>query len=180
MATEVWAQIGGYEGMYEVSNMGQIRSYVQGRGKLLKPRRTKALGRQNPGWTVALFKDGTRRNFLVHRLVLEAFEGPCPDGLEACHYNDNSADNRLANLRWDTHSANIQDKLRNGNHEPSNRTHCPRGHLLSAPNLCGNGKPRNCRACRNAQSRTRRRGIPFDPAEADRNYLRIMEGAHQW
>lgn len=174
---EIWRPVVGYEGLYEVSDLGRIRSFVkEPTGRLLKPRPSKSSEHRNPGWAVALFKDGTRKSFLIHRLVLEAFVGPCPDGLEACHWNDNSADNRLVNLRWDTHSANTQDKLRNGNHEPSNRTHCPRGHLLAAPNLV-KGRARNCRACRNAMARTRRRGLPFDPAEANRNYLKIMEAA---
>lgn len=51
----------------------------------------------------------------VHRLVLLAFVGPCPEGMECCHANDNSSDNRLDNLRWDTSKANKADGLRNGN-----------------------------------------------------------------
>jgi hypothetical protein len=51
---------------------------------------------------------------LVHRLVLSAFAGPCPEGMEACHYNGNPADNRLCNLRWDTRKANHADKVRHG------------------------------------------------------------------
>ena len=180
MSDERWLPVVGYEGHYEVSDHGRVRSYVKQRsGRILKPRATRTRGHRNPGWTVALFRGGrggTRENHLIHRLVLTAFVGPCPEGMEGCHWNDDAADNRLANLRWDTHSANTQDKLRNGNHEPSNRTHCPRGHLLAAPNLT-KGRARNCRACRNAMSRTRRRGLPFDPAEAHRNYLKIMEAA---
>lgn len=49
----------------------------------------------------------------VHRLVLEAHVGPCPPGMEACHYPDpDPANNRLANLRWDTHLENARDKER--------------------------------------------------------------------
>jgi hypothetical protein len=47
----------------------------------------------------------------VHRLVLEAFVGPCPDGMAACHNDGDTSNNRLANLRWDTHQANALDKL---------------------------------------------------------------------
>lgn len=54
---------------------------------------------------------GKQRTFRVQRLVLEAFVGPCPDGMEACHGPDhNRANCRLANLRWDTHARNIGDK----------------------------------------------------------------------
>lgn len=51
---------------------------------------------------------------LVHRLVLEAFVGPCPVGLECCHEDDNRANNVLQNLRWDTPKGNAADRYRNG------------------------------------------------------------------
>lgn len=50
----------------------------------------------------------------IHHLVLEAFVGPCPDGLEACHWDDNPLNNSIGNLRWDTHEANMADRERNG------------------------------------------------------------------
>lgn len=52
---------------------------------------------------------------LIHRLVLEAFVGPCPDGLEACHFPDRDRRNSsLANLRWDTNAANKEDSRIHG------------------------------------------------------------------
>jgi hypothetical protein len=51
---------------------------------------------------------------LVHHLVLEAFVGPCPEGMECCHRDDHRGNNALSNLRWDTHRANCQDAIRNG------------------------------------------------------------------
>jgi len=59
-------------------------------------------------------KDGCRGEHLVHRLVLEAFKGPCPAGLECCHDNDIGNDNRVSNLRWGTRSSNRHDCVRNG------------------------------------------------------------------
>jgi HNH endonuclease len=50
----------------------------------------------------------------VHCLVLEAFIGPCPDGMEACHNNGIPADNRVGNLRWDTHASNLDDVRKHG------------------------------------------------------------------
>ncbi len=50
----------------------------------------------------------------VHHLVLEAFVGPRPEGMVCCHQNDDPADNRLENLRWDTPASNNQDAIRNG------------------------------------------------------------------
>jgi len=54
------------------------------------------------------------KHCLVCRLVLEAFVGPCPPGLECCHGDGNPANNRLANLRWDTRVANMRDRNRHG------------------------------------------------------------------
>lgn len=50
----------------------------------------------------------------LHRLILIAFVGPCPDGMVCCHANDDAGDNRLDNLRWDTPKANSADALKNG------------------------------------------------------------------
>lgn len=64
--------------------------------------------------SVQLFKNGPRIWRQIHRLILETFVGPCPEGMECCHHNDISSDNRLENLRWDTHSNNMKDSFRNG------------------------------------------------------------------
>lgn len=63
---------------------------------------------------VSLYHYPRRLRIRVHRLVLLAFAGPCPDGMEACHGNDVKTDCRLENLRWDTCSSNKRDALRNG------------------------------------------------------------------
>src|SRR5262245_4122456 len=55
-----------------------------------------------------------RHRFSVHRLILEAFVGPCPEGMECCHHDGNPANNRLANLRWDTRRQNQPDARRHG------------------------------------------------------------------
>lgn len=58
--------------------------------------------------------DGKKWPYKVHRLVLQLFVGPCPKGLEACHDNGINCDNRLENLRWDTHKSNVADRERHG------------------------------------------------------------------
>lgn len=51
----------------------------------------------------------------VHRLVLESFVGPCPDGMECCHFPDrNPTNNRIENLRWDTRTGNASDAVKHG------------------------------------------------------------------
>ena len=47
----------------------------------------------------------------LHRLILEAFVGPCPDGMEGCHNDDDKLNNRLSNLRWDTRFGNMADRV---------------------------------------------------------------------
>lgn len=64
---------------------------------------------------VSLSALGGQKNHGVHRLVLLAFVGfPLP-GQEACHFDDNRSNNVLGNLRWDTPTGNMEDKVRNGN-----------------------------------------------------------------
>ena len=54
------------------------------------------------------------KQFLVHRLIAEAFHGPCPAGMECCHNNGIRHDNRESNLRWGTRSENFLDKRAHG------------------------------------------------------------------
>lgn len=68
------------------------------------------LGRLNVGIVI----DGRNVTCLVHRLILEAFVGPCPDGMECCHGDGNPANNDISNLRWDTRRANTADAIRHG------------------------------------------------------------------
>jgi hypothetical protein len=63
---------------------------------------------------VTLYAPGKRLRVLLHRLMLELFVGPCPDGMEACHGDGNPANNKLDNLRWDTPQGNWLDRRRHG------------------------------------------------------------------
>ena len=66
--------------------------------------------------TVQLSRDGFQKIESVHRIVLLAFIGPCPQGLVGCHNNGNPRDNRLVNLRWDTPKSNTADRKKHGTH----------------------------------------------------------------
>jgi len=70
---------------------------------------------------VYLTRDGEQVMKKVHRIVLESFIGPCPKGMEGCHNNGVSTDNRLVNLRWDTHINNEADKLIHDTHSRGDR-----------------------------------------------------------
>lgn len=56
----------------------------------------------------------TKVKFMVHRLVLELFVGPCPEGMEGCHNDGDPSNNRVCNLRWDTRLANRADRKAHG------------------------------------------------------------------
>ena len=131
-----------------------------------------------------LSKDGVHKHFRVATLVLLAFAGPRPPGMEACHANGDASDDRLENLRWDTSSANKFDTVRHGNHHMTKHVECPRKHPLVKPNLAP-GRLREghrvCRACtwaRAACQRAQKRGEPYDlDAEAAVAFDRIMSFA---
>lgn len=156
---ERWVSVPGYEGFYEVSDRGGVRSLERripdGRGRMrrIAPRdrrhTTLPVGYQQ----IQLHRDGTSVARLVHRLVLEAFIGPPPPGMEACHNNGDVTDNRLTNLRWDSHQANMQDAIRAGTHRGA-VTRCPAGHDYTPANtyLTPVGA-RQCRACQRIRAR---------------------------
>lgn len=112
---ERWLPVPGYEGLYEVSDQGRVRSLprrtphagVRG-GRIMRTRRT---GRYR---SVSLCRDGVPRQHSVHRLVLEAFVGPCPEGMEARHGPLGSGNDALENLNWGRHVDNMADKIRDG------------------------------------------------------------------
>jgi hypothetical protein len=123
---ERWLPVKGFEGLYEVSDIGRVRGVDRilpyerrdqysgrmlhierkRRGQLLRP------GRKPDGHVTVSLGRGQSKD--VHVLVLEAFVGPCPAGHESLHGNDVPDDNRLINLRWGTRSDNLHDAVRNG------------------------------------------------------------------
>lgn len=160
---EIWRPIPGYEDYYEVSDQGRIRSldrYVvmkNDRKKHLKGRILKPEFRKNTGYLmIKLSKDCNPDKWYIHRLVLTVFVGPPAPGQEACHSNDIRTDNRLENLRWDTHKANVHDAIKRQRHRnpPKAGTHCQRGHDFS---IYGKPRPggRSCTECRRLKERER-------------------------
>ena len=102
---------------YEISKNGKIRSKPGGRrkGGLLNPVKS-----YYGYFVISLFMNNVRYRRFVHRLVLETYVSPCPDGMEGCHNNGNKQDNHLENLRWDTSSNNAFDKIKHGT-QPDSR-----------------------------------------------------------
>lgn len=149
---ERWAPVVGYEKLYEVSDLGSVRSWHAYQGNP-GPR----LLRQN--WNirgylcVGLCDAGKRETRAVHAIVLDAFVGKCPEGEERRHLDDDPLNNRLPNLSYGTHSQNMLDQVRNGTHFAAEKTHCKSGHPFDVGNtyITPVGK-RHCRACQCAAS----------------------------
>lgn len=144
-----WLPVVGFEDAYEVSSLGQVRSldrYSHGlrRGRVLKAH----IGAGNGYPYVTLYRTPEKRRANVHVLVLEAFVGPRPLGMEALHDNGDRADARVSNLRWGTHGENIADVVRHGRHVQSAKTHCVDGHEFTDENTrVGARGERVCRQC---------------------------------
>lgn len=121
-STVEYRDVQGFPG-YRVGSDGSVWSEFQktvgrkfgrsGNWRMLKPKPSRG------GYLrVQLYRDGKSVYRCIHHLVLEAFVGPRPDGMEACHDPDPTpANNALANLRWDTRSNNNADKIKHGTHQ---------------------------------------------------------------
>ena len=113
---EIWKTIAGFGGMYDVSDRGNVRSWKSGN----QPRRADEYHLLTPAIdemgrkSVSLHHFGKEKRRRVHRLVLLAFVGPCPPGHEVCHNDGDASNNRLSNLRWDTHVSNCHDRKVHG------------------------------------------------------------------
>lgn len=135
--TERWMPVTGYEGIYEVSDHGRVRSLnrVDCRGQRRHSRIIKPRIESRSGYpTVQLFSDGKPRSLRVHRLVAKAFL-PNPDALpQVCHGDGNPTNNTLSNLRWGSASENMHDTVKHGRHAMVNKTHCKQGHEFTPEN----------------------------------------------
>lgn len=152
---ELWRPVVDFEGYYEVSDHGRVRSVARwtsaGRGA-----QKMVAGRLLQDWIdpdgyhhVNLSKGGVAQRCSAHRLVCEAFHGGAanPD-LEVRHLNGNPGDNQPSNLKWGTGVENAQDCLRHGTNAQRRKTHCRRGHPFDAENtLLGKNGHRRCRTC---------------------------------
>ena len=105
---EQWKNVVGFEGIYEVSNHGNIRSVKT--NQIKKP----TINKKDNRPFLNLWKNNKQKIMRPHRIVLEAFVGKCPEAMECCHNDGNSFNNHVSNLRWDTHTSNIHDRIKHG------------------------------------------------------------------
>lgn len=148
---------------YEVSDQGRVRSVDRVttrsdgstrrlRGKIISPS-----GAVNQYRRVILSADqGEKYTALVHRMVAEAFLGPCPAGQMVLHWDDDRTNNRLLNLRYGNRAENRADSRRNGRKYMEDRTHCKRGHEFTPENTIWHGDGRRWRRCRTCTAAKRR------------------------
>jgi NUMOD4 motif len=163
MAVERWRPVVGWEGYYEVSDLGRVRSVARVamrrngsplpiRPRVLKPSRTHG---GHPA--VLLERYPEKRHPLVHTLVLEAFFGLRPDSTAVARHKDGDINNLAAsNLTWD---------VQRGKNYWAKKTHCPEGHEYTPANtyIIPSTGGRTCRTCRalkynQARKRKRRKG----------------------
>lgn len=115
---ETWAPVPGFDGLYSVSTLGRVRSerrVVAYRGSMRTvPERILRPGIASGYQVVRLWADGIQTHASVHRLVLEAFVGPAPDGQQGAHNDGNSMNNAVTNLRWATPKQNMADRVAHG------------------------------------------------------------------
>ena len=165
--TEVWKPVVGYEGLYQVSNLGRVKSLPR------KVRQTSRWGKEMQRTVqekiltahpllrsghlyVRLHKEKKGKDWYVHTLVLTAFVGPRPEGMECLHRDGDPTNNRVENLRWGTRSQNRLDTVKHGRDHNASKPHCPHGHEYSPENtyIHPDGG-RYCRTCKRLRERQR-------------------------
>jgi len=121
---EIWKPVVDWP-EYEVSNLGRVRSLprnIRNRikpGRILKPEIKRYKTGRPVACCVALARGRSHTKATrIHRMVLAAFVGPCPDGMQGCHNDGNPLNNSLENLRWDTRESNRNDMIRHGTYVP--------------------------------------------------------------
>jgi len=113
MKEKIWKPVIGYEGLYEISEYGDVKSLNyrnRNQIKILKIYKT------NKGYlTVSLTKNKKSKNIKVSKLVLSTFLGPSPSSKHECAHNDGiKENNHISNLRWVTSKENSEDQIRHG------------------------------------------------------------------
>jgi hypothetical protein len=173
-SNERWLPVPDYEGLYEVSSHGNVWSAPRATtpGGILKPQKVNKWGHLD----VSLCANGIVERHLLHRLVMEAFVGPCPEGQEVRHLDGNPGNNRWepgdeettrragGNLIYGTRRKNVFDAVGHNTHFNASKTHCPRGHEYTPENTYvmyrrdRDCTSRVCRTCESDRKKAKRAG----------------------
>ena len=180
---EIWKDVIGYEGYYQVSDIGNVRSLDRivprkgGVGRLIKGKDMSLIKNEDGYLTVKLSKDGVSRRIHVHRVVAEAFIEN-PDKLEEVNHKDyDRTNNAVDNLDWISHGDNVRYSISGGRH------FCTRN--LNGPNNpnYGNGMalkkfyqehPENLLKC-GKPGKSNPRATPVRLFDSDKRYVRDFD-----
>lgn len=144
---EEWRPIPGFNGLYEASSLGRVRSWHTHRG-VPGPRILRRANNKDGYFRMALNRNGKGYNRHLHAWIALAFLGPRPEGLEVRHLDGDQTNNRVSNLAYGTHSENVQDTIRHGRHYTASKTRCHRGHEYDRARVQKDGTRRRvCRTC---------------------------------
>ena len=115
MTEEVWRDVKGYEGLYQVSDQGRAKSLERKDrfGRTVKERILKPAVTQDGYLKVTLWAGGKPKTLRVHRLVCEAFYDNPDNKSDVNHINEDKTDNRACNLEWSTRKENLNHGSRN-------------------------------------------------------------------
>lgn len=117
LMVEIWKDIKGYEGLYQVSNLGRVKSLERKSdldGRLIKSKILKT-GLNNPGYKfLVLRKNGVSKNKMIHRLVAEIFIPNQDNYYCVNHIDGNKQNNRVDNLEWCTQGFNLKHAIKIG------------------------------------------------------------------
>lgn len=153
MKLESWGDVTLYGDKYEVSTMGNVRNKITQR--MLKH----TVHHKTNHRLVSLTHKGETKKLRVHRLVA-ATHIPNPNKEEfVLHWDDDPTNNTVDNLRWGSRSDNNYDRVRNGSHHNTNKTHCPSGHEYTEDNVYVYSNRRSCKACAVSRSKNRYRRL---------------------
>lgn len=126
---EEWRDIEGYDGFYQISDKGRVKSikrqrvlsgrkYIVNKEKILKPYK------HNGGYLkINLCKDGKVKSFFIHRLILQAFK-PTKEKLNVNHIDGNKENNNLENLEWVTQKENVRHAYESGLNKTRRKVIC--------------------------------------------------------
>lgn len=183
-APERWLPVPNWEDLYEVSDLGRtrsldrmVRTHHNGRrfvpGRILRPGPASKYGHLR----VVLCRNGETYPIQVHQLVMLAFVGPCPPGLEVRHLDSNPRNNALTNLVYGTRAENARDRVLNGTDNNARKTHCRAcGLPYDEANTHWYRGARQCKNCRS--HRSRESWVPsadLSPEDLERRRARARE-----
>lgn len=133
MPVESWRAVTGFEGLYEVSNLGRVRSldavffvYSKQVGRVVERRlkgRIRKLSKNTKGYPIVTLGSKSGHTKAVHKLVAIAWIGPYPEGAEVNHKNGIKTDCRKANLEYVTGKQNVSHAFQTGLHSGFGETH---------------------------------------------------------